>query len=468
MFNKVLIANRGEIACRIMRTCRRLGIKSVAIYSDADVESPHVKLADEAHHIGSSPAAESYLNMDSIISVAKMSGSDAVHPGYGFLSENPRFAEKVAEAGLIFIGPTPESMIAIGNKANARRLLSGSTVPLIPWAEITVGKSDEAQVVAQKLGLPLLVKPSNAGGGKGTFLVHAEGELSSAVESAAKVAMSSFGTASVHLERYLKNVRHIEIQVVADQYGNAIHLLERDCSWQRRYQKIIEESPSMAVSPLLRQRLAEAALTVMKTARYVNAGTVEFLVDGQNNFYFLETNCRIQVEHPVTELITGIDIVELQLKIASGQKLGISQSVIVGRGHAIEARIYAEDPDTLLPSGGIIAEYREPSGAGVRVDSGVCQDYEVTLYYDPILAKLIVWSETREEAIAKMRDALHEFVIGGLITNIPLLSKILSHPYFESGEYDVSSITPEFIKTKIPLKPGGQGVGIWEYWRWGR
>ncbi len=464
MFNKILIANRGEIACRIIRTCRRLGTKSVAIYSDADVQAPHVKLADEAYHVGPPRAAQSYLNIEKIISVAKACGAEAIHPGYGFLSENPAFAEKVAEAGLVFIGPSAEALLAIGNKASARQLLEGSGVPFIPRAEVPLDEPGKAAEIADKFGYPLVVKPSNAGGGKGTSIVPTQDRLDEAVEYASGVASRSFGTAAVHIERYLENVRHIEIQTVADSLGNTIHLMERECSWQRRYQKIVEESPSMVVSPLLRQKLAATAVTVMKEARYVNVGTVEFLVDSHNAFYFLEANCRIQVEHPVTELITRLDMVELQLNIALGQRLALPQEKVLARGHAIEARIYAEDPDTFLPSAGLITSYREPLSPGIRVDSGVCKGYEVTPDYDPMLAKLIVWGETREEATDIMIEALQDFVIEGLQTNIPLLSKVFSHPAFISGDYNTTILTPEFIKAPVASR---RGRGLSEYWRYG-
>jgi acetyl/propionyl-CoA carboxylase alpha subunit len=442
-----------------------LGVKSVAVYSDADARAPHVKLADEAHHIGPAPAAESYLNIQKIIAAAQACGAEAVHPGYGFLSENPAFSEEVTQAGLVFVGPPPQALRALGSKTSARRLLAAASVPCVPWTELSLEEPERAREAAVALGLPLMVKASAAGGGIGSSVVRQVAQLPEAMEIAGQVAQRFFNSSQIHLERYVELARHVEIQVLADHHGNYIHLLERECSLQRRYQKVVEESPSMMVSPLLRQRLAAAALRVMKAGRYVNAGTVEFLVDDQGNFYFLEVNSRIQVEHPVTELITGVDMVEQQLRVASGQKLAISQDQVRGRGHAIEARIYAEDPETFLPTPGPITKYREPSGPGVRVDSGVCQGYEVSSYYDPMLAKLIVWGETRGEAIGAMVRALQDFVIEGLTTNIPLLSKIAAHPAFLSGEYHTTILTPEFAKAPVPPKPG---VDLSQWWRFGR
>ena len=454
MFNKVLVANRGEIACRVIKTCRRLGIKSVAVYSDADAHAPHVKMADEAHHIGPSPASESYLDQEKLIEAAKSSGAEAVHPGYGFLSERADFSEAVAKAGMAFVGPPPESLKLLGTKTSARLILGNADVPTVPWVEVPNEKPELAKELALNIGLPVPVKASAAGGGKGITVVRNIDGLTSAIESAVRASQhfSSGSDAKIHLEKYIQRAHHVEVQVVADQYGSVIHLMERECSIQRRYQKVVEESPSMTVSPLLRQRLTDAAIRVMKTGRYVNSGTVEFLVDGQNNFYFLEVNSRIQVEHPVTELITGVDMVEMQLRIAAGEKLSLAQPQVRAKGHAIEARIYAEDPETFLPSTGVITKYREPNGAGVRVDSGVCQGYEVTPYYDPLLAKVIVWKDTREEALYTMSAALEDFVLEGVVTNIPLLTKIMTHPTFLSGDYHTTTLTPEFAKAPVHRK----------------
>ncbi|MDA1189256.1 MAG: ATP-grasp domain-containing protein [Chloroflexi bacterium] len=467
MFNKVLVANRGEIACRIIRTLRRLGIKSVAVFSEADAKAPHVKLADEAHPIGPPPVSESYLKIDKIIALAQATGAEAIHPGYGFMSENADFAEAVARGGMVFVGPPPEALRALGKKTEARKLLPDINVPTVPWSEVSADDMDRIREVAEDIGFPVIVKASQAGGGVGATVVKSSDKLEDAVRSSVQVSERFFGTSQIHIEKYLEKARHIEVQVIIDQFGSAVAFPERDCSIQRRYQKVVEESPSVAVSPLLRRYLSEAALKVMKAGGYVNTGTVEFLVDAYNNFYFLEVNCRIQVEHPVSEMVTGVDIVEHQIRVAAGQKLNLTQNQVRARGHSIEVRIYAEDPKTFTPTVGTITKYREPTGGGIRVDSGLTANYEVTPYYDPMLAKLIVWRETREEAITAMVSALEEYTIEGMVTNMPLLSKIMQHPIFVSGEYDTASLTPQLAKSPLPSKKPIAG-DLSELWKYGR
>jgi acetyl-CoA carboxylase biotin carboxylase subunit len=466
VFNKVLVANRGEIACRVIKSLRHLGIKSVAVFSEADAKAPHVKLADEAYPIGPAPVSESYLKIDKIIALAQTAGAEAIHPGYGFMSESADFAEAVTRGGLVFIGPTPEALRVLGKKTAARKLLVKAEVPTVPWTEVPATDLGRIREAATNIGFPVMVKASAAGGGVGSTVVRDADQLNDAVQNAIQVSQRFFGNAQIHLEKYLQQARHIEVQVIIDQFGNGVTFPERECSMQRRYQKVVEESPSVAVSPLLRRHLSEAALRVMTAGNYVNTGTVEFLVDAFGSFYFLEVNCRIQVEHPVSEMVTGVDIVEQQLRVAVGQKLPLLQQEVRARGHSIEARIYAEDPRTFLPTTGTITRYREPTGEGVRVDSGIRQGYEVTPFYDPMLAKLIVWRETREEAIGAMTAALEDYAIEGLVTNIPLLSKITQHPTFIRGEYDTATLTPEFAKSPLPTK---RRLGdLSELWRYGR
>jgi acetyl/propionyl-CoA carboxylase alpha subunit len=465
MFSKVLVANRGEIACRVMRTCRRLGIKTVAVYSDPDADAPHVKLADEAHHIGPAHAPDSYMNIPKILALAKSCGVDAVHPGYGFVSENPRFSDAVAAAGIVFIGPPPSATRALGTKIGARKLVEKDGVSTVPWTIVPADEPQRAEEAAVKFGYPIVVKPSAGGGGIGTTVVRSPDELPAAMERATVLAKRFFDQPTIHVEKYVELAKHVETQVIRDQHGREFVFPERECSVQRRYQKVIEESPSHAVSQVLRARLAEAALKVMRAGGYFNVGTVESLVDARNNYYFLEVNSRIQVEHPVTEMVTGLDIVELQLIVASGRKLEISKEKLRAHGHAIEARIYAEEPETLLPSGGLITAYREPSGEGVRVDSGVTAGYEVTSYYDPLMAKLIVWAPDREKAIEKMRFALDDYVVEGFPTNIPLLKKVLLHPPFMNGEYHTNTLNNDFMAPSAP-PPGVNVLNDW--WRYGR
>ncbi|MBM3945047.1 MAG: ATP-grasp domain-containing protein, partial [SAR202 cluster bacterium] len=380
---------------------------------------------------------------------------------------NADFAEAVASGGMVFVGPPPEALRALGKKTAARKLLDKIDVPTVPWKEVPADNMAKIRSAAGDIGFPVIVKASQAGGGVGATVVKSEAQLEAAVKSSVQVSERFFGTSQIHLEKYLESARHIEVQVIIDQYGSAIAFPERDCSIQRRYQKVIEESPSVAVSPLLRRKLSEASLRVMNAGGYVNTGTVEYLVDAYNNFYFLEVNCRIQVEHPVSEMVTGIDIVEQQLRVAAGQKLSVNQTQARARGHSIEARIYAEDPKTFLPTVGTITRYREPTGGGVRVDSGLTEKYEVTPFYDPMLAKLIVWRETREEAITAMVGALDEYIIEGMVTNIPLLSKIMQHPAFIGGEYHTTTLTPEMARAPLPAKRKSMG-DLSELWKYGR
>lgn len=438
MFRKVLIANRGEIAIRILRACEERGLQTVAIYSEADREAPHVRRAHEAYCVGPAPAQESYLRIDRILDVARRSGADAIHPGYGFLAENAEFARACREAGIAFIGPSPEAIAAMGDKVAARQRLQAAGIPVVPGT--TRGLSDdEALAAAREIGFPVMIKAAAGGGGKGMRLVRRPEELPAALGMARREAMSAFGDDRIYLEKVIENARHIEIQILADAHGNIIHLGERECSIQRRHQKLIEEAPSVAVDDDLRQRMGQVAIEVAKAVNYVNAGTVEFLLDKDGNFYFLEMNTRLQVEHAVTEMITGIDIVKEQIAIAAGRRLRYRQEDIVPKGWAIECRITAEDPyNGFLPSTGRITSLQEPTGPGVRVESGIFEGYEVTPYYDPMIAKLIVWGESRGEAILRMRRALREYRIGGIYTSIPLHQKIMDHTEFIWGTFDTS------------------------------
>ncbi len=444
MFRKVLIANRGEIAVRIMRACEERGLQTVAVYSDVDRQALHVRRANEAYYIGPAPAQESYLRIDRILDVARRSGAEAIHPGYGFLAENAEFAQACADAGVIFVGPSPEAIAAMGDKVAARRLMKKAGIPVVPGTE--EGLSDEeALAAAEKLGYPVMVKAAAGGGGKGMRLVRKPEELPAALGAARREAKASFGDDRIYLEKVIENARHIEIQILADTHGNIIHLGERECSIQRRHQKLIEEAPSVAVDPELRQRMGEVAIQAARAVNYVNAGTVEFLLDREGNFYFLEMNTRLQVEHPVTEMVTGIDIVKEQLAIASGRRMRYRQEDIVPKGWAIECRITAEDPyNGFLPSSGRLIMLQEPTGPGVRVESGIYEGFEVTFHYDPMIAKLIVWGETRAEAILRMRRALQEYRIGGIRTSIPFHQKIMDHTEFIWGTFDT-----EFLERRM-------------------
>jgi acetyl-CoA carboxylase, biotin carboxylase subunit len=437
MFKKILIANRGEIAVRIIRACRELDISTVAVYSEVDRAALHVRKSDEAYAIGPAPAAESYLRMDKILEVAKRSGADAIHPGYGFLSENANFAQACADAGIKFIGPTPGSMEMMGSKTRARQEMEKAGVPFVPGMSRGLASAEEAEQVAERIGYPVMLKAAAGGGGKGMRLVQTRPELRSALEAARSEAQRSFGEDEVYIEKAIINPRHIEMQVLADEHGTTVWLGERECSIQRRHQKVLEESPSPIVDFDMRRRMGEVAVKVAQAASYTNAGTVEFLVDQQRNFYFLEMNTRLQVEHPVTELTAGVDIVDLQIRIASGEKLPFAQPDIELRGHAIECRIYAEDPDNnYFPSPGKITLLLSPAGPGIRRDSGMYEGWTVPIDYDPLLAKLISYGTDRQQAIMRLKRALGEYFVGGIKTNISLFERIVNDADFQAGSLD--------------------------------
>lgn len=434
---KVLIANRGEIALRVVRACSEVGIVSVAVYSEADRTSLHVRAADEAYLIGPPPSVESYLRIDKLLEVARRAGADSVHPGYGFLAENANFAQAVIDEGLTWIGPSPNAMRLLGDKLEARRTAQAAGVPTVPGTDVAADDLGLALEAADKIGYPVLVKASAGGGGKGMRIVRSRDELESALRSAQSEAQSSFGSGTVYLEKYLESVRHVEIQLLGDNEGNVIHLGERECSVQRRYQKLIEESPSVAVDLALRERMGSVAVAAARAVGYTSAGTVEFLLDKRKNFYFLEVNTRLQVEHPVTELVTGTDLVLEQFRIASGRPLRLKQSDISLNGHAMECRIAAEDPfNNFAPSLGNIKAVTEPSGAGVRVDSSVYAGGKVSIYYDPMIAKVIVWAPSRAHAILRMRRALQEYKIAGIQTNIPFHLRVMQSIDFQRGRLD--------------------------------
>ena len=443
MFSKVLVANRGEIAVRVQQTLKTLGIATVAVYSDPDSAAPHVSMADEAWALGGKTAEETYLDMEKLIAIARRCGAEAIHAGYGYLSENPRFARACGEAGITFIGPTPENMEALGDKIRSKALAQRAGAPVVPNSPPCTRIDTAAEEFVAIWGFPLLVKAAAGGGGRGMRLVSELEELAPALESAAREAQSAFGDGRVFLERYIPQPRHVEIQVLADGLGNTVHLLERECSIQRRYQKIIEETPSPALTPDLRRRMGEAAVAVAGSARYVNAGTVEFLLDSENgNFFFLEMNTRLQVEHPITEEVLGLDLVEWQVRIAAGEELTIRQDDIHARGHAVECRIYAEDPyHNFAPSVGTLVKWLPPSGPGLRLDSGVTQGQEISTYYDPLLAKLIAWGPDRSSSLRRMELALSQFPVMGLVTNISYLRHVIHHPRFVEGAYDTGFLT---------------------------
>lgn len=444
-FKKVLIANRGEIAIRITRACRELDILSVAVFSDADRDSLHVFLADEAYNIGPAPSKESYLNIDRIIAAAKEAGADAIHPGYGFLSENPNFVAAVEAAGMTFIGPTVQNIEAMGDKLAAKALMKKADVPTVPGSDGPVESLEEAQSVIKKIGLPVIIKASAGGGGKGMRVVRKDAELESAFRACRSEGTNYFGDGTVYIERFVTDPKHIEIQVFGDKHGNAVHLYERECSVQRRHQKIIEEAPSPSLNPEVRNKMGEAAVRAAKLISYVGAGTLEFIFDNQTKeFFFMEMNTRLQVEHPITELTTGIDLVREQLMVAMGHPLSVKQTDIVQKGHAIEVRVCAEDPVTFRPSPGVIRACRHPQGPFLRVDSYIYPGYEVPIYYDPMMAKIITWGETREEAIRRMQRSLTEFILTGVKSNIVLHKTILDHPQFLDGSYTTQFIEKNF------------------------
>ena len=437
MFKKILIANRGEIAVRVLRACHEMGIAAAVVYSEADRVALHVRKADEAYPIGTAAASESYLNIAKMLDVARRAGADAIHPGYGFLSENAKFAQACADVGVKFIGPTAAAMDAMGSKTRARQAMEKAGVPFVPGTSRGVESLAEAEKVAAKIGYPVMLKAAAGGGGKGMRLVPAPEQLESLLDAARSEAERSFGNSEVYIEKAIVNPRHIEMQVLADEHGNTVYLGERECSLQRRHQKVLEEAPSPIVDPDMRRRMGEVAVRVAKAANYTNAGTVEFLVDQQKNFYFLEMNTRLQVEHPVTELITGLDLVHLQIRIAAGEKLPFTQAEVSIRGHAMECRIYAEDPDNnYFPSPGKISLLLQPSGPGIRIDSGMYEGWNVPIDYDPLLAKLIGYGTDREQAIARLTRALDEYFVGGIKTNISLFRRILRDADFRAANLD--------------------------------
>jgi len=461
MFKKILIANRGEIAVRVIRACREMGIGTVAVYSEVDRAALHVRKADEAYPIGPAPAAESYLRMDKILEVAEGCGAEAIHPGYGFLSENAKFARACADAGVKFIGPTPEAMELMGWKTRARQEMEKAGVPFVPGTSRGLASADEAEQVAERIGYPVMLKAAAGGGGKGMRLVHARADLRTGLEAAQSEARRSFGDDEVYIEKAIVNPRHIEMQVLADERGNTVWLGERECSIQRRHQKVLEEAPSAIVDPDMRRRMGEVAVRVARAAHYTNAGTVEFLVDQQKNFYFLEMNTRLQVEHPVTELITGLDLVHLQIRIASGEKLPFAQQDLKIRGHAIECRIYAEDPDNnYFPSPGKITLLLAPSGPGIRRDSGMYEGWTVPIEYDPLLAKLIGYGTDREQATMRLQRALYEYFVAGIKTNISLFQRILRDPDFHAAKLDTGYLDRLLARESKPATGDGTGPAI--------
>ncbi len=438
MFEKILIANRGEIALRIVRACRELGVRSVAVYSEADAAAPHVREADEAVCIGPAPSAESYLVGDRLIEVAIRLGAQAIHPGYGFLAEREWFARAVTDAGLVFIGPPASAIAAMGSKTAARQLALGAGVPVVPGTQEALADADEARAIADRFGYPVLLKASAGGGGKGMRIVREAAEMDSALDSARREARNAFGDDAVYVEKYIEGPRHVEIQLLADQHGNVLHLGERECSIQRRHQKMIEEAPSVAVDPELRKRMGETAVAAARAAGYVNAGTCEFLLDSNGEFYFLEMNTRIQVEHPVTELVMGIDLVQWQIRVAAGERLPFRQEDLTPTGWAIECRITSEDPSNgFLPSTGRVTYLHLPSGPGVRWDGGIETGSEIGLFYDPMLAKLIVHARTREQAIERMHRALLELTIEGVDTSRDFHLRVMENPDYRSGDISI-------------------------------
>lgn len=443
---KILIANRGEIALRIHRSAKEMGITTVAIYSDPDRTCPHVLLCDEAYALNGKTSTETYLDVDKIITIARKANVDAIHPGYGFLSEKAFFAKSVLDAGLQFIGPLPETIELLGSKTAARDLLSKNKIPIVPGTTKPLKSLEEAIEAASAIGFPVLIKAAGGGGGKGMRRVESPDEMKSALERARHEAQSSFSDDRIYIEKYIVNPKHIEIQILADNHGNVIHLGERECSIQRRHQKVVEECPSVALTPQLREKMGKIAVEIAKTSRYLNAGTIEFLLDKEKNFYFLEVNTRVQVEHPITEMVYGIDIIKEQLRIAQGEPLSLNQSDVKINGHAIESRIYAEEYDNnFLPSTGLITHYQPSEGPGVRNDSGIRTGSEISMYYDPMIAKLIVHARNRPEAIEKMKRALREYKIHGVKTTIPFCEMVMFHPEFAGGNYDINFVAKHYL-----------------------
>jgi propionyl-CoA carboxylase alpha chain len=442
---KLLVANRGEIALRIMRSAREMGISCVAIYSDVDRTAPHVLFADESYPLHGNTPTETYLDIEKILTIAKRAGVDAIHPGYGFLSERAEFARAVEEAGLIFVGPSSHAIDLMGDKLAAKRAVKQFGVPLVPGTEEPVQSPEEAIAIAEEMGFPIMIKAAAGGGGKGMRIVHDPRTMKENIERAMSEAQNAFGNPAVFIEKYIESPKHIEFQILGDQYGNLVHLYERECSIQRRHQKVIEEAPSPFLDDALREQMGIAAINVARSCQYTNAGTVEFIVDRNRNFYFLEMNTRLQVEHPVTEMILGMDLVKWQIRIAEGEKLPFSQEAIKARGHAIELRVYAEDPENqFLPDIGRLERYQKPEGVGIRVDDGFREGMEIPIFYDPMIAKLIVWAETREEAIERLKRAISEYQIRGVKTTLDFGLWLCDHPVFRDGTYDTHFIQKHF------------------------
>lgn len=463
MINKVLIANRGEIAIRVMRSCREMGIKTVAVFSDADRTSMHVRYSDQAYHIGPSPSSESYLNADKIIEVAKLSGADAIHPGYGFLSENAAFSERCKEEGIEFIGPDAFAIRSMGDKITARKRMIAAGVPVVPGTVEPITDEKLAVEKVMEIGLPVMIKASAGGGGKGMRLVKKEKDILSSIRGAKSEAKASFGDDAVYIEKYIESPHHIEFQILADKFGNTVHLFERECSVQRRHQKVVEETPSPLMNPKIREEMGSHAVAAAKAVNYYGAGTIEFIVDDNLNYYFLEMNTRLQVEHPITERVVGVDLVKEQIKIAQGEKLTLKQEDLGQLGHAIECRIYAEDPDNnFMPSPGKIKHITEPLGLGVRHDGYVYEGYEIPIHYDPMISKLIVWAGTRDEAINRMKRALYAYKITGIKTSIPFLARIMDNDDFKSGNYNTNFIekNQEFLKNRQPCDGQCQDIAL--------
>ncbi|MCW8811593.1 MAG: acetyl-CoA carboxylase biotin carboxylase subunit [Ignavibacteriaceae bacterium] len=448
MFKKILVANRGEIAVRVIRSCRELGIKSAAIYSEADKTSLHTRLADESYYIGSAPAHDSYLNKEKILKLALDIGADAIHPGYGFFAENSEFIRECEKNKITFIGPSSKSVALMGSKTEARKLMANNKVPIVPGTTESIKSVNNGLKIAQEVGYPVLLKASAGGGGKGMRRINSSKEFESAFEATKREALKAFANDDIYIEKFILNPRHIEVQIFGDKHGNYVHLFERECSIQRRHQKIIEEAPSSFVDEITRQKITAAAVNAARACNYLNAGTVEFLMDADKKFYFLEMNTRLQVEHPVTEMITGLDLVKEQISIAAGNKLSFNQNDLKINGHALECRIYAEDSfNNFLPSTGLILSYSHPSGPGVRVDSGFDNGSQITVHYDPLISKLVCWSDTRQSAIDRMLRALSEYIIGGLITNISFLKIIVDNPSFRNGNFNINFLNDDFMKS---------------------
>jgi len=448
LFNKILITNRGEIAVRIIRACRELGVTSAAIYSDADKTSIHSRLADESYYIGNSAASESYLNKQKIINLAKEIKADAIHPGYGFFSENFDFIKELELNNITFIGPSSDSVALMGSKTSARKLMVKNNVPIVPGTTELIESVENGLRISKEIGFPVLLKAAAGGGGKGMRKISSEKEFESAFEATKREALKAFANDNIYIEKFIENPRHIEVQIFGDKYGNYVHLFERECSIQRRHQKIIEEAPSSFVDDTTRKKITSSAIDAARACKYFNAGTVEFLMDSKRNFYFLEMNTRLQVEHPVTEFITGTDLVKEQISVALGNKLSFKQDQLKINGHALECRIYAEDPfNNFLPTTGEIISYSQPSGPGVRVDSGFESGSKITVHYDPLISKLVCWAGDRQSVINRMLRSLSEYVVGGLISNISFLKIIVDHPSFRSGNFNINFLNEEFMST---------------------